>query len=107
MTESGTFRAVGIFRLIVSVLAGLAVLGVGLGLLINELWKPSFHAVHVSLAAGLMAFGGYLIEPKEMKELILIALPFIPRIGGRRAEDQQVTAIVTAPQSTVEPGNKP
>ena len=84
--------AVNSIRALVGMLAGLAICGSGVWLLVGEIrGGATVHKEHVYIAASLIGFGALLIVPSVIlgaaKEGVTLVGTYLPMRGGTRPAD--------------------
>lgn len=76
---------------VMNAIVGLVLMLFGTYFLWAEMKNPPVHNAHVFLFAGVAVLGALVIRPDPIfaviKQVFIIAGPYIPMIGGRRAGD--------------------
>lgn len=84
-------RAVSVWVQILNAVIGLILLAFGGYFLYQEMQHPPTHTAHVFLFAGIAILGALVIRPDPLfaviRQVFVLAGPYIPVIGGRRAGD--------------------
>lgn len=92
---------------ILTAIIGLALFAFGAWFDYLEMKSPPVHTSHIVLFAAIAFIGALSIRPDPIitviKQLVVIAAPYVPMIGGRRANDPPAPPN-PPPPSTFPPG---